>query len=622
VFHNAPFDIAVLAKAFPALADELRWAVKQGLIRDTRIMYALRRPERDIPRSLAAACKEVLGIEVEKGSVRTSFKPGVPLTNEQYDYAAQDAEVTYDLHRALEEIPFGGLCRRPEFFTQHEIKAAPNHTPLDADRVYSSAAAWMAFEIEPRGLGVDIPVLKGFHAEAEEKAKGLMNQLVEAGLAQWRRKPGAAIGDIDVASFKKGIGKLCSLGRRWTWQGGEVMVRKWKGEYQQVPAQASLNNTALRAEYSAAAQALGLEPPVSEKTKALSMEYDFWKQYREDLPQTLQVHLELGKQRKLLSTYFQPLLDKVREVPSAQFSAPLERDYEKLTVHPNMSVAFAETARWSCWRPNLQNQPKSIRGMYRAPYEGHVLVSADYKSLEMYTACQAMHRLGITGPLRKLLDEGGDTHQSTADLTGITRQEAKIANFGLLGGMGGRTFLKYARGMGMDWRLSDADRVRTRWLETFWDCAEFLQLFKIDPWNLMPDTMRRRGWLELNKIEPDNGEFVTRWELGRKLNEGRIYVCTLPTGRTIPNRRFAQAANIFFQGLGADVISLAYHHACCHRLQVCVVVHDSITITASKQEAENAGRVLADCMQQALSTVVDCGVEIPTPGFEIGEHWS
>jgi DNA polymerase I-like protein with 3'-5' exonuclease and polymerase domains len=401
------------------------------------------------------------------------------------------------------------------------------------------------------------------------------------------------------------------------------MMHRWqKGQYQTVKAKVALNNVALRAEYEAAAHKLGLDAPLSIKTQMISMEYDFWKQHREDLPRTLQAHLKLGKQRKLLSTYFNPLLAQVREWPAKQFSAPLERDYEPLTVHPHLGVAFTETGRWSCWRPNLQNQPKSIRKMYRSPYEGHLLVSADYKSLEMYTAVEAMHQLGITGPLRKLLDEGGDIHANTAKLMGITRQEAKIANFALLGGMGVQAFHRYARSTGVDWGYLNALDIRTKWLEVFWDCAEFLQLFKIDPWNLKPDSMRRQGWLELNKIEPDNGEFITRWELGRKLNDGAIYVCTLPTGRTIPNRRFSQAANIFFQGLGADVISQAFHLCCCHGLRVCIIVHDSITVTAPKEEAENAGRLLAQCMQQAQQAVVQCGVKIPLPEYEIGDRWS
>jgi DNA polymerase I-like protein with 3'-5' exonuclease and polymerase domains len=267
--------------------------------------------------------------------------------------------------------------------------------------------------------------------------------------------------------------------------------------------------------------------------------------------------------------------------------------------------------------------------MYRSPIQGHHLVSADYKSLEMFTACEAMHRLGIqNGPLRQVLDAEGDIHINTARLLfgecngkeDPKRRVAKVCNFALLGGMGPPNFLKTARAAGFDWNLAKATEIREAWFRAFHDCAAFLGLFKIDPWSLRPPVYHKKGWLELNDIPTD--PWPSRWELSHALNDGAVYCVRLPDGRIVPNRRYSQAANIFFQGLGADVVSLAFNQACSQGLTVCIVVHDSITISAAPEDVDRAGGILVDQMKDAQERILSCGMKIPLPEYETGEYWS
>jgi len=90
----------------------------------------------------------------------------------------------------------------------------------------------------------------------------------------------------------------------------------------------------------------------------------------------------------------------------------------KLRVHPSWRNTGAVTGRWSCSSPNLQNQPKEMRIMYRAR-PGYVLVSRDFAQLEMretayFTSCAWL--------LAALMI--GDAHTKLAcELYGITKEE-------------------------------------------------------------------------------------------------------------------------------------------------------------------------------------------------------
>lgn len=609
VMHNSTFDVAVLSKAYPFLVPYFKAMLAEGRLLDTRVMFALRYPGYKDRYSLKNLIKELFNHELDKSSgVRTSFRQGQVLSDEQKEYALEDAIWTRRAAGRLQGIPYGGLAPEPPFFVQHkvfaEVPEAPSHPSPDS--IFSESSAWLAYNIEAVGLEVDLAKLDELRDAAIETCDNRFRDLRQAGLARATRDRTAHI------SEDHGLG--CTS-RKWEyWENLDEMVRLYKGVTQRCAVKWSLNEKELRAAYGRAAEDLQLVPPTSEKTGELSIEYDFWKQHKDRLPEPLQTHLALGKQRKLLSTYFEPMKRAAKD---------------RLVVHPNIGVAFAETGRWTCWRPNLQNQPKSIRHMYRSPIQGHVLVSSDYKSLEMYTACEAMHHLGIqNGPLRQILDAEGDTHINTARMMfgecdgkdDPKRKIAKMCNFALLGGMGYATFLKNARAAGFDWTLAQATEIKDAWFRAFDDCQAFIDMFRIDPWTLRPPSYTKRGWLELSEIPTD--PMPSKWELSRALNDGAIYSVRLPDGRVVPNRRFSQAANIFFQGLGADVVSLAFNQACSQGLTVCIVVHDSITISAAPEDAEQAGGILVEQMKDAQERILQCGVKIPLPEYEIGENWS
>lgn len=622
VFHNAAFDLGVLAATWPELDSRLRTAVADGRVLDTRVLFSLIWPDYKGSRSLENAVRQVLGVHIEKGVVRTSFRPDQTLTQEQRDYAERDAIYTLQLADELLRTPYGGLSTRPDTHRPVRIECSP-HTGRSVLREFCSAAAALAWAIEPIGLGVDAPAVRDEIADLEREAEFALANMAGDGLARFVRQGGTTPRAVPIGGVPDSVRPLT---RTWAHGGDGWMYRRWKGSAQRVPAKGQLDLAALRRAYTVVAARLGLRPaepgappldteyPTSAKTGGISLEYKFWKRYASELPDGLVHHLHYGKATKLLSTYLRPLAEAI----GAQ---------EWGRVHPSVGIAMAETGRWTCWRPNLQNQPKALRGLYVAP-EGSVYVTSDYKSLEMYTLCEALHQLGLgNGPLRKVLDAGGDTHAQSAallfqrrpeEVTPEQRKAAKVANFALAGGLGPRKFATLARAAGLEWTLTQATEMRTRWLTTFWDVAAYLDQFRVNVWDLKPAWAQRAQWLEWLGLP--TFPWPSRFEISRKLSG--LFECVLPSGRVIPNRGFSQAANVFFQGLGAEVVTLAVLNCFKRGLRVAIAVHDSITIEARESAAESVKTALRAAMLDAQRLVCQCGVALPEPEIEVGRRWS
>jgi hypothetical protein len=199
---------------------------------------------------------------------------------------------------------------------------------------------------------------------------------------------------------------------------------------------------------------------------------------------------------------------------------------------------------------------------------------------------------------------------------GLSRQDAKMASFGLGGGMGAPTFLAHARRQGADWTLQDARRVRAAWFQAYPDVAEYLKLFDVDVYrDLKPEDEAAEDWLEDLDFDPED-TWPSHRDIVDRINEGRVYKVTLPTGRVLPHRRYSSAANSFFQGLGADVITTAFVECCRGGLEPCAVVHDSITVGSRVGTAPKTGDTLVTIMQAALQSVCP-SVRAPLPEYTI-----
>jgi DNA polymerase I-like protein with 3'-5' exonuclease and polymerase domains len=293
-----------------------------------------------------------------------------------------------------------------------------------------------------------------------------------------------------------------------------------------------------------------------------------------------------------------------------------------MRIHPRYWIPGAATGRWACSNPNLQQVSKKLRRLYRAD-PGQCFVGADFKSLELYTLAHTMHCLGIEGPLMETLREGGDIHSRTADLMGETgekaRFNAKMANFGLAGGMGNKTFLRHARAQGAEWEEADARRVSDAWFRAYPDARAFLELFRVyDPWFHRPEDRSASEWLEDLGFDPEEESWPRRFDLTKRLNGGAVYTVVLPSGRRIPQRHYSAGANALFQGPGADVITHAFVECVAAGLEPVAVVHDAVVVTCPLEDSEETGRALVEVMGGALHKVCP-SVPCPLPEFSVSE---
>lgn len=548
VFHNAKFDLAVLSKYYAYLRGRLRQLVCEGRILDTRVLYAHRYPLGDRPRTLSAIHEHLFGEALEKGDVRTSFNREDPVSRQQLAYGLKDAFATYRIAERLLSLEMGALARHKLNVREPRIEAAPNHKGPHPDVFYSQAASFLAWYLEPHGMSVNLPTVDALHSEYTARERALFEKLRDAGFA--RRK------------YKRKL--------------SEELV---------------LNMKHLRHAFKEEAGRIGLtEIPRSPKTGSLSLQYDFWKEWSFDLRPELRTYLEFSKVRKYLSTFIGPL-----------------HGAQSDEVYPSYLIPGAETGRWACFQPNLTQIPKKLRPMY-----GTDLIGADYKSLECYTLAHAMDALGIRGPLMDALKKS-DIHSFVAERIGVSRQEAKVATFGLGGGMGNARFFQYMRyGCGLQVTREQAARVRSSWLSYFTDVSQYLGLFQQNFYAFCPyqGLKSKRRWLLEMDHDVDALGYPSPYELSRML--GGVFTCVLPSGRVIPVRNYSQAANVFFQGIGADAMTLAFVNMCKRGLDTCAIVHDS-AYTAHKM----AGGRLAYHMKVALDAICPSVAEFaPTPVAE------
>ena len=156
------------------------------------------------------------------------------------------------------------------------------------------------------------------------------------------------------------------------------------------------------------------------------------------------VILEIRDANKKLSSYFNAFLYYADK-----------NDY----IHCNIKQSATATGRFSITEPALQtlsadeSNEESVRRAF-IPEEDFCLVSIDYKAFEF----RAMLDLAGEEELALKIEQGLDPHQSTADMVGISRKEAKTLNFMLLYGGGQQ---KLADSLGVP--LEEAARIKRKY---------------------------------------------------------------------------------------------------------------------------------------------------------------
>lgn len=232
-------------------------------------------------------------------------------------------------------------------------------------------------------------------------------------------------------------------------------------------------------------------------------------------------------------------------------------------VHTNFRQDGTVTGRMSSFGPNLQNLSAEDGGEYpirRAfiPREGFFFVSIDYKQMEFRLLLDYANERELIG---KIMD-GHDPHDSTAELTGLSRKAAKTLNFGLVYGMG---IKKLGKAIGVD--EGEAKAFKFKYFDALPKVREFL-------------------WGAARRQEQRG--FTWNW-FGRRF--------------FLREKRFSyRAPNSIIQGGCADICKIAmnniHYYLTDKKTKMLIQVHDEILFEVSFDEV-NLIAMLQNFMEKA-----------------------
>lgn len=295
--------------------------------------------------------------------------------------------------------------------------------------------------------------------------------------------------------------------------------------------------------------------------------------------------VELLKYRglqKVMSSYGSSFLDSVHPFTGR--------------IHPDFIQIGAETGRFACRAPNMQQLPKRFRECIGNVAE-YTLVGADYSQIEL----RIIAELSGDERLRGAFASGQDVHRMTASvmfstpLTEVTddqRYIAKTINFGLAYGMGGR-------------KLMDTINQNTKGKKlTVKDSYILLDKHK----KTYPKVI---SWLR-DAGDRAYREGVSQTMYGRK----RFY--QRPDRSTMTDEEFdnqvaaikRRGGNTPIQGTSADITKLAmievYNDLMDYNYKADLIlqVHDELVVLAHKRQAEDVKRIVEESMVRAAKTLL------------------
>ena len=251
-------------------------------------------------------------------------------------------------------------------------------------------------------------------------------------------------------------------------------------------------------------------------------------------------------------------------------------------LRATINQAGTESGRFSYMNPNLQNIPKQdedglefyVRKCF-IPAPGFTLYSIDYQQQEF----RLMLDYAGDKKLIHAINNGADVHQATADLIGISRNQAKTINFGLLYGMGVE---KLAKALGLTEKEA--------------------RDIKLDYFGKLP--LVERFIRSVTKTGEARG-FIYNW-MGR-----RCYIEKKEWAYILPNH--------LIQGSGADVIKDAMnsidHFLKPYESRMVLQVHDELVFEIKKGEeeiVEPIKKIMEDVYQPRNGMKLTCSTEFST----------
>ena len=254
-------------------------------------------------------------------------------------------------------------------------------------------------------------------------------------------------------------------------------------------------------------------------------------------------------------------------------------------IHSLFNQTGTATGRLSSAEPNLQNIPvktelgRRFRKYFIAKNEDYVIIDADYSQIEL----RLLAHISDDENMKNAFLGGADIHTATAakvfgispeNVTPELRKRAKAVNFGIVYGIGEHSL---SEDLGIS--RAEAKQYIESYLAGFPKVSEYLENIKI-------------------KAAEDG--YVTT-EFGR-----RRYIPELSaSNKNVKHFGERVAMNSPIQGTAADVIKIAMIKVATELeksgidARMVLQVHDELILEAHKDCAEEARRILVECMENA-----------------------
>jgi len=261
----------------------------------------------------------------------------------------------------------------------------------------------------------------------------------------------------------------------------------------------------------------------------------------------------------------QKQLEKPKEIIKAVDKGPNR-------IYSHYNQLGTQTGRFSCTDFNIQQVPKNkaIRSCF-IPADGNVFVVADYSQIQLRIAAEISND---TNMIQAYVDDK-DFHTETAALindiapeqvTPEMRKAAKALNFGILFGMGAKSFMEYAKN---DYGIHMSKDQAKEYIKRFFDAyPDFKHWKKTVMNNYDMRTLGNRGFFNVKKT-------------------------------------YTQRLNFPIQGSEADILKTALC-LLTERLKgttgkIVTCIHDEIMLECAKEEGEKMKRTLQNSMEEAGS---------------------
>jgi len=305
------------------------------------------------------------------------------------------------------------------------------------------------------------------------------------------------------------------------------------------------------------------------------------------LKTALDLQVSLQSYSKMISAYVDGFNDRMvhGRIHGEYYQASGE-EWKSFTDDAGGTV----TGRLSHRNPNLGNLPRKSPDYWRGtfvkdlfiPEDGHAFIYADFSAIELRVAAH----LANDEPFIEAFNSGGDPHQQTADLLGITRQHAKTVNFLLIYG-------------GSAWRLCH---------EMGWDPQNKRQLRDAEAIrnNFFNNHESLRAWIRDTLNEATSYGRVTSMFGRRRIVEPDIWSCDDKTRKHAEK----QAGNFVVQSVAASICKRAMLKLHDSGFILVNQVHDSITCHVEQSLAE----AKLQEMQNVMCNVVKLKVPLTSEG--------